>query len=121
MGGKQSKSSGQQIESKEEASRQNNFVVYLLPDNKEETLVKAQVLVAAQGNGSNAVLLFPDPNEPLDSSTETQKYNACFIRDGQWIQEGNERKEVSIGKHNFTHAKKMLPDSIKNPKNITKA
>ncbi len=72
MGGKTSK------------PKQNEFAIYLLANDKEETLKQAQREVTAYG--SNAILLFPDPSDESASSNGARKYVTHYIVDGHWQQ-----------------------------------
>lgn len=119
MGQKASKAQSKKPE--KSTANQTDYAVYLLPNNEEKTLAEAHLLVAAQTESCNAVILFPDPNDVSSSSSGTRKYNACFICDGHWARADDIRKEVSIGNRNFSLAQLMAPNTIPNYKNIINA
>ena len=68
--------------------------LYLLTDNQEETLAHAHTEEIA---GGNAILLYPDTQDASASSSGSRKYNAHFIREGQWVTETGRRKEIAMG------------------------
>jgi hypothetical protein len=110
----------QQEELKEWKTIKANFVVYLLPDNKEESFVTAHQLAAEQTPKCNAVLIYPDDNNASANNTGARKYKARFIQNGKFLSVAGQLKEVSIGARNFENAKLMTPNSIKNHENIIK-
>ena len=61
----------------EEKKPSKDYHLYLLPDNSEDSLKKAQEIV----KDGSAVLLYPDPLDDK-SSPKQSKYKACFIRNG---------------------------------------
>jgi hypothetical protein len=99
MGQKTSRPQPKKIEL---STKQNEFAIYVLPNNEKATLDPIHLEVAA--HGSNAILLFPDPTDTSSSSSGARKYNASYMEDGHWINEAGTRKEVSIGNRDFSSA-----------------
>lgn len=74
----------------------DSYNLYLLEDNKPETIASIQMTV----KGGNAILLYP---QGVDSSSSgSRKYHACFLQDGQLLTEAGKLKEVSIGERILT-------------------
>jgi len=76
------------------AKKHSNYTLYLLPDDKPESLAQAQLGI----KDSNAVLVYPDPTNTSSSSSGSRKYKACFIQHGKLlVNEKSELAEVTLG------------------------
>jgi hypothetical protein len=99
----------------EEEKKQENYRLYLLPDNSPKSLAIAMTMI----NDGNAVLLFPDPKKPRTYPFGPRGYKACFIQKGKLFKKSFESEEkvassnidkiveVTIGKHKIST--KMKP------------
>src|SRR6185437_12293529 len=108
----QSAGSTSQVMNAAEAKQQSHYDLYLLPDDKIETLTEARQHV----NRGNTVLLYPDPNDTSSSSSGSRKYKACIIRDGQWILDEKDKLTkvvVTMGSH-ILSGSGLLPSTTPN-------
>jgi len=71
-----------------ELSLLKEYSIYLLPDNKKETLAPLAV------KGGNAILLYPDTHAAVRGF---EKYYAHVIKHGKWAGGAAHKKEVPIG------------------------
>lgn len=81
-------------EKKVEEKSVHDYQLYLLPDNKPETIAEAHMEIM----GGSAVLLYP---ADLSSDSKEKEYNACFIRKGSWVQKNGQLKTAALGPLNL--------------------